>query len=64
MVLPLPALIAPYASTDPISWAYRVYHPFMYRYPAVFGAHFNLDLQGRPKLAQSLEVAKVMVVYW
>ena len=64
MVLPVPALVAPYLSIDPISWAYSVYHPFMYRYPTVFGAQLNLDLQRRAKFAQSFEVAKVMVEYW
>ena len=64
MLFPVPALVAPYVSMDPISWAHRVYHPLMYRYPAVFGAQLNLDLLRKPKFAQSFEVAKVMVEYW
>ena len=38
VLLPIPALIAPYISDRPISWAYRAYHPFMYRYPHYFAA--------------------------
>ncbi|HUQ92609.1 MAG TPA: hypothetical protein VM120_13100 [Bryobacteraceae bacterium] len=64
LLLPFPALIAPHVSDDPVAWAYRVYHPFMYRYPAVFGAHINLDLQARSKLGQSLEVARLMIEHW
>jgi hypothetical protein len=29
----LPCAVAPAVSEDPVLWAYRVYHPRMYRYP-------------------------------
>jgi hypothetical protein len=64
LMLPVPALIAPHVSDDPVAWAYRVYHPFMYRYPAVFGAHTNVDLQARSRFGQSLKVAQLMTEYW
>jgi hypothetical protein len=64
LLLPLPALIAPLVSGDPVPWAYRIYHPFMYRYPVAFGAHTTLDLQPRSSVGKSLEVARLMVEYW
>ena len=69
VLLPIPALIAPYISDRPISWAYRAYHPFMYRYPHYFAAvvrHGDQSLawiaKSRPD--QSLEVLKLMIEYY
>ena len=63
-LLPVPALIAPHVSDDPVHWAYRAYHPFMYRYPAIFGAHTTLDLRTRSGVDQSIEVLRLMIRYW
>lgn len=59
VLLPVPAFVAPYVSDDPVAWAYRVYHPFMYRYPAIFGTHVDLD---RP--VRFIDVAKLMIEFW
>lgn len=63
-LLPAPALIAPYVTDDPIAWAYRVYHPFMYRFPAVLGSHTTLELSTKSRLEQSLQVLRLMIRYW
>ena len=64
LLLPAPALSAPHVSDDPVRWAYRVYHPFMYRYPAILGAHTALDPRKESGLEQSLAVLRLMVEYW
>jgi hypothetical protein len=57
----LPALLAPHVSAAPVRWAYRAYHPFMYRYPAVLG-HESLPVQASSsKLEQSLQIARLMI---
>lgn len=64
LLLPAPALVAPHVAEDPVRWAYRVYHPFMYRYPAILGAHTALDPHTKSGLEQSLAVLRLMVEYW
>ena len=64
LLLPVPALIAPYVSDDPIHWAYRDYHPFMYRYPVVLGVHAALDLETRSREDWSLELLRLVIKYW
>jgi hypothetical protein len=59
LILPVPALIAPYVSSDPVHWAYRVYHPFFYRYP-LYTSHL-LTTEGRPRSAQSLQILALMI---
>ena len=69
LLLPVPALIAPFVSDDPLHWAYRVYHPFMYRYP-LYTAHVLRSsetmqlLEDRPLPVQSLEVLSLMIKHW
>jgi len=68
-VLPQPALIAPHVSADPIAWAYKVYHPFMYRYPHYFSAVVlrpatTLDLEEQSPPGRSLQVLRLMVKHW
>jgi len=69
LLLPLPALLAPHVSDDPIAWAYKVYHPFMYRYPNYFASVVLSptslsDLRKKSPLDQSLELARLMIQHW
>ena len=66
-LLPAPAIIAPYVSENPVFCAYRMYHPFFYRYPVQFSgvAHdTESHLPGMPPIERSLTVAGLMVQYW
>ena len=66
-VLPLPALMAPYVSDTPVLWAYRVYHPFFYRYPVHFAAiatNAESRLEEIPPLQKSISVAGLIVEHW
>jgi len=64
LFLCLPALVAPYIAKDPVAWAYRAYHPFMYRFPATFGAHTSLELQSKTGVDQSLYLMRLMIRHW
>lgn len=61
VLLPLPAILAPHVSSDPMRWAYRVYHPFMYRYPALLGWEGLAISRQEPKLNQSVTIAQAMM---
>jgi len=66
-ILALPALLAPFVSENPVRWAYRVYHPFMYRYPVRFpGVAHEAELLSRDMspLEQSLSVVGIMIENW
>lgn len=64
LLLPVPALLAPHVSEDPVHWAYRVYHPFMYRYPAIMGASMENEVAKLSPDGQSLAVLRLMIKYW
>lgn len=64
LVLPVPALIAPFVAEHPTLWAYRFYHPGMYRYPlyvATVLKRSDAQLQGQPRLRQSMEVLRMLI---
>ena len=69
LFLPMPALLAPYLSPDPLDSAYRIYHPFMYRYPN-HTAHLLRNpnavmlLAQKLRPAQSLCVLALMIKHW
>ena len=63
LLVPAPALLAPHVSDDPVRWAYRVYHPFMYRYPTVIG-HYSTLLGGQSKLDCSLMILRFTIIGW
>ena len=69
LLLLAPALIAPHVSEDPIAWAYRVYHPFLYRMPNYFASvvltpNATWELEKLSGVDQSLEVLGLMIQYW
>lgn len=64
LLLPVPALLAPQVSDTPVHWAYRIYHPFMYRYPAIMGVGMEGKLAKLSPAGQSLEVLRLMIEYW
>ncbi|MBL8294967.1 MAG: hypothetical protein JNN08_24195 [Bryobacterales bacterium] len=69
LLLPFPALLAPHVSEDPIAWAYKVYHPFLYRYPNYFASVVMSptslsELRKKSPLDQSLELARLMIQHW
>lgn len=64
LLLPVPALLAPYVSETPVHWAYRAYHPFMYRYPAIMGESLEIQVAKLPPDGQSLAVLRLMIEYW
>ncbi len=62
-----PALMAPHVPDSPVRWAYRMYHPFMYRYPLRFigvARDAESSLPGMPPLDQSYFVAHLMIEHW
>lgn len=60
IVLAAPVLAAPHVSRDPLRWAWRVYHPGMYRYPA--NLHWaSAQLEGRTGLAKSIAIAEFLL---
>ena len=63
LLVPAPALLAPHVSDDPVRWAYRVFHPFMYRYPAVIG-HYSTLPEGQSKLDCSLMILRLTMTGW
>ena len=67
LVASIPALIAPYISKSPVDWAYRAYHPGLYRYPVRTSAELrdaHHRLQARPRWEQSLARVGLMMEHW
>lgn len=67
LLVPIPALVAPFVSEFPIFWAYRVYHPFLYRYPQPFSRSAmaeQIRISGKPLHEQSLGVLRFMIDWY
>ena len=67
VLLPMPALLARWVSKHPVLWAYRIYHPFFYRYPVRFtqvAKDAEFQLLGMPVPDKSIHVARLMLEYW
>ena len=64
LFVPLPALLAPHVSADPARWAYRVYHPLMYRYPAVLHHEALRNDAGMSWFERSLSSAELVIKLW
>lgn len=65
----MPALLAPYFSPEPLDAAYRIYHPFLYRYPnhtahILRNPNAMMLLAEKPRPTQSLCVLALMIKYW
>jgi len=52
-----------HVSHRPVHWAYRAYHPFMYRFPAVLN-HYASSLNGRSNIDCSLMILRHTITGW
>ncbi len=62
-----PAILAPYVSDRPVDWAYRFYHPGLYRYPILTGIRLreaSSRMEREPRWVQSVQILGLMVEYW
>ncbi len=67
LLAPIPALVAPYVSDDPVKWAYSVYHLGFYRYPVRTGAQLGdakREMMDQPRWAQSIAILGLMIEHW
>lgn len=67
LLAPVPALVAPFVSAQPVDWAYRAYHPGLYRYPVAARGRLVAEEERMarcPRWVQSFELLAVMVREW
>ncbi len=67
LLAPVPALVAPYVTDEPVKWAYSVYHPGFYRYPVRTGAQLSeakIGMMDQPRWAQSIAILGLMIEHW